>query len=319
MAQQDDSQELYNQARSNFEIGRITEALQLLKDHENRFPQNFRQRVYRLISLCYLAQDSTDQAEDYASLLLRENSYYSSVDDPVRFEDMIARLRSEKEMTITTASSKEERIAEAPVPVTIITSEMIEMLGYNKNIGQILSAFVPGIAEVASNNSDNVAIHGAYTSNQEKILIMEDGHRINSRSTNIGRVDYALDTKKIDHIEVLRGPASSLYGNVALTAVVNIITKKGSQVNGFSANYGYGSFGTHKANILFGSRLLDADILAWASFYTSKGQERYIESSSLSEFVSQPSLLDGGYAHINKYSNKPSYDVGLNINYGNFW
>ena len=153
-------------------------------------------------------------------MLLNINPYYTSVRDPIRFVDMIAQLKSGRSSTVTTASSQAESINEAPVPVTIITREMIDQLSNNKSIGQILAAYVPGLCEVSSYYISNLAMHGVYTASQEKILIMENGHRLNMRSTNNGKLDYAISTEKIDHIEVLRGPASSLYGNVALTAVV---------------------------------------------------------------------------------------------------
>jgi iron complex outermembrane receptor protein len=317
-----ESRQIYLQAEEEYQVGRLEQALKLLQTNINDFDGNLKQNAYRLIALCYLAQDNTSQTETYAKLLLQENPYYTSIQDPVRFEDMIKRLKTGRSATVTTASSQAESINEAPVPVTIITAEMIEMLGYNKNLNQILAAYIPGVSEVASTNLDNIAMHGAYTASQENILIMENGHRLNTRSTNLGRTDYAINTQKIDHIEVLRGPASSLYGNVALTAVVNIITKDGTSVNGLSAQYGYGSLHTHKADLLAGTHFMNCDVFAWASLYSSAGEDRYIPASqdqSLDIYrVAGPPSIYGGYAHINKYTEKPSYDVGVNIKLNDF-
>lgn len=314
-----EQRQIYAQAEAQYQIGQLDQAMQLLEQNIPNFTGTMKQNAFRLLSLCYLAQDNEENAEKNALLLLNENPYYTSVQDPPRFADIINRLKLGKTATITTASSHAERIEEAPVPVTIITSEMIERLGYNKTLGQILAVFVPGITEVASNNLDNIAKFGAYTSNQEKILIMENGHRLNARSTNAGRVDYAISTNKIDHIEVLRGPASSLYGNVALTAVVNIITKDGVRVNGFSSQYGYGNNNTHKADLLAGATFLDLDVLAWGGFYSSRGEDRFIPQrsgfSTSPDFISVLPNNEEGYAHINKYNDKPSYDVGMNLKF----
>lgn len=316
------ARQIYDQAEKEYQIGRLEQATQLLKSNLKYFNGNLKQNAYRLLSLCYLAQDSIALAESYTSLLIQENPYYTSVQDPVRFEDMISRLKTGRSTTVTTASSQAEKISEAPVPVTIITSEMIEMLGYNKNLNQILAAYIPGVSEVASANLDNIAMHGAYTASQENILIMENGHRLNARSTNLGRTDYAINTQKIDHIEVLRGPASSLYGNVALTAVVNIITKDGTSVNGLTAQYGYGSLNTHKADFQAGTHFMNCDVFAWASLYSSDGEDRYLspeldQSLDIYRIAGVPSSY-GGYAHINKYAEKPSYDVGVNIKLNDF-
>ena len=316
-----ESRQIYLQAEEEYQVGRLEQALKLLQTNINDFDGNLKQNAYRLIALCYLAQDNTSQTETYAKLLLQENPYYTSIQDPVRFEDIIKRLKTGRSATVTTASSQAESINEAPVPVTIITAEMIEMLGYNKNLNQILAAYIPGVSVVASSTLDNIAMHGAYSTGQEKILIMENGHRLNARSTNLGRTDYAINTQKIDHIEVLRGPASSLYGNVALTAVVNIITKEGTSINGISAQYGYGSLHTHKADLLAGTHFMNCDISAWASFYSSAGEDRYISperDQSLDIYRAVAPATYGGYCHINKYADKPSYDVGVNLKLNDF-
>ena len=226
---------------------------------------------------------------------------------------MIALLKSGRSSTVTTASSQAESINEAPVPVTVITREMIDQLSNNKSLGQILATYVPGLNEVSAWAISNVAMHGVYTSNQEKILVMENGHRLNLRTTNNGKLDYAISTEKIDHIEVLRGPASSLYGNVALTAVVNIITKNGNEVNGVKGKYGYGSYGTHRADFIAGTTLLDADVMAWASLYSSEGER--IEIPKLTGYSM---TKHDGYAYINGYKEKPSYDIGCTLKLKDF-
>ena len=268
------AQDIYAQAENAYNIGRLDSALVLLKNHENSFHGTDRQKAYRLMSLCYLGLDQIEESEKYAGFLLKENkNYFGSLQDPMRFVDMINKLREGSGTTIKTASGQEELIEEAPVPVTIITREMIDMLGNNKSIGQILANYIPGMSEVCSYAFSNVTMHGVYSSGQEKILIMENGHRLNTRSTNNGKLDYAISTEKIDHIEVLRGPASSLYGNVALTAVVNIITREGKDINGIKGKYGFGSYGTHRADIVAGTSFLEADILAWGAVYTSQGEK----------------------------------------------
>ena len=308
------AQDIYSQAENAYKIGRIDSALVLLKNNENSFLGTDRQKAYRLLSLCCLALDQIGESEKYAGLLLKENrNYYGSLQDPVRFVDMINKLREGRGTTIKTASGQEELIEEAPVPVTIITREMIDNMSNNKSIGQILANYIPGMSEICSYAFSNVTMHGVYSSGQEKILVMENGHRLNTRSTNNGKLDYAISTEKIDHIEVLRGPASSLYGNVALTAVVNIITREGKEVNGVKGKYGYGSHGTHRADLIAGTSFLETDILAWGSFYTSQGDRFDIpKGTGLSNTPYD------GYAYIGRYEGKPSYDLGFNLKVKDF-
>ncbi len=308
-----DLRQVYTKAEEAYQIGQLDQAIELLESNFNDFTGNLRQSALRLVSICYLAQDDTDTSEKYARMLLSINPYYMSVQDPIRFEDLIAQLKSGRSSTVTTASSQAESINEAPVPVTVITREMIDQLSNNKSLGQVLAAYVPGLNEVSAYSISNVAMHGVYTASQEKILVMENGHRLNMRTTNNGKLDYAISTEKIDHIEVLRGPASSLYGNVALTAVVNIITKDGHEVNGVKGKYGYGSYGTHRADFIAGTTLLDADVMAWASLYTSQGER--IDIPKLSGYSM---TKHDGYAYINGYKEKPSYDIGCTLKLKDF-
>ncbi len=308
-----DLRQVYTKAEEAYQIGQLDQAIELLEGNLNDFTGNLRQSALRLVSICYLAQDDKDTSEKYARSLLSINPYYTSVQDPVRFEDMIALLKSGRSSTVTTASSQAESINEAPVPVTVITREMIDQLSNNKSIGQILATYVPGLNEVSAYSISNVAMHGVYTSSQEKILVMENGHRLNMRATNNGKLDYAISTEKIDHIEILRGPASSLYGNVALTAVVNIITKKGHEVNGVKGKYGYGSYGTHRADFIAGTTLLDADVMAWASLYTSQGERIDIPKNTGYSMTKHD-----GYVYIGGYKEKPSYDIGCTLKLKDF-
>ena len=308
-----DLRQIYTKAEEAYQIGQLDQAIDLLEGSLNSFTGNLRQSALRLVSICYLAQDDKETSEKYARLLLNINPYYTPVQDPIRFEDMIALLKSGRSSTVTTASSQAESINEAPVPVTVITREMIDQLSNNKSLGQILATYVPGLNEVSAWPISNIAMHGVYTSSQEKILIMENGHRLNLRTTNNSKPDYAISTEKIDHIEVLRGPASSLYGNVALTAVVNIITKNGRDVNGVKGKYGYGSYGTHRADFIAGTTLLDADVMAWASIYTSQGKKVDIPRESDYSMTQHD-----GYAYVGGYKEKPSYDIGCTLKYKDF-
>ena len=327
---QDNSpRQMYEQAEEAYQIGRIEEAKTLLESCVKSLGDAQRLAGYRLLSLCCLALDQMDEARRYAELVLQVNPYYTpTVDYPPRFVDMINDIKQGLVATVTTASNQSESVNEAPSPVTIITAEMIEELGYNKNLNQILAAYVPGMTEICSYvPGENMAMHGAYANGQELILIMENGHRMNNRFNNVGVTSYSISTEKIDHIEVLRGPASSLYGNVALSAVVNIITKSGRGVNGIKGRYGYGSYNTHKADLLMGTRYMNADITAWASIYNSDGQIRHLNDgkgyySDLNQIEDYTFFIHEykgpNKLYVDSYKNTPSYDFGFTFSLKGF-
>ena len=321
-AQESTSRQIYAQAESEYATDRIENAIQLLQDNLEHFDGLLKQSAYRLLALCYLSEDQEKEARYYAVQLIKVNNYYNSADDPARFQDLVMQLKEGITTTITTASSQSETINEAPVPITIITAEMIDELGYNKNLGQILATYVPGMAEIVSYDEGvNMSMHGAYANGQQLILIMENGHRLNTRFDNSCQTSYAISTEKIDHIEVLRGPASSLYGNVALSAVVNIITKSGRTTDGVKAKYGYATYNTHKADLSIGTQFMDADIYAWASIYNSDGQIRHFgdgdgymkNAYTVVEEIGyhKSTFFDPDCIYVDGYKDSPAYDIGL--------
>lgn len=271
--------------------------------------------VYRLLALCYLAIDEVEKTDEYVKLLLRYMPYYTvSLQDPERFADLIRKYKEGKK-TLVTASQQVETLEEAPVPVTLITEEMIKAIDAN-NLKEVLLAYVPGITAVEGNSELNFAMHGVYSSEQQKILIMQNGHRLNSRSTNVQAPDYSISLEKVKQIEVLRGPASSLYGNAALTAVVNIITKEGKDINGASLSVGSGSFSTYKADLLVGKYGPDIDFIGWASVFSSEGQKIFYPAEATGVWRIFP--MDG-YGYINGFNRKPSYDIGCILQWNNCW
>ena len=304
--------DIYTQAESDYQIGRIEQARDGLLQHLSTFHGNQRQNALRLIALCYLARFDMEQTEKYATLMLQENPYYTPASgDPATFADMVNSIKAGMTATITTASSQAESLAEVPVPTTLITTEMIHDSGA-RNLQEVLAAYVPGMNLIDCNDDINIAMRGIYSSTQEKILIMLNGHRLNSYATNTAAPDFSISLEQVKQIEVLRGPASSLYGDVALTGVVNIITKQGADVDGIQAKMGVGNYGQIKADALFGKRYFDIDLLIWGSVYRNSGERRDAPDDRATE-----SSYRMPYDHITigRIGNRPTYDLGVQLGY----
>ena len=99
---------LFEQADDDYEIGRFNQVLTTLEKQVEKMSGSDKQRALRLIALCYLAMYQTEKAEAYAQKLILENRYYSNVDDPIEFAEIINKLKAGYTTTITTASSIEE-------------------------------------------------------------------------------------------------------------------------------------------------------------------------------------------------------------------
>lgn len=308
---QESLRQIYSQAENDYDIGRIEQALSLLQNNINDFNGNLLESAYRLMALCWLSLDENDKAEQATRKLLNADPYFTtSSQDPQRFVDLVEDLRSGLTAKITTASSQAETLNEVPVPTTLITEEMIRNSGAC-NLQEVLATYVPGMNIVDCNDDINIAMRGIYSNGQEKILIMLNGHRMNSYCTNIASPDFSVSLEKIKQIEVLRGPASSLYGGVALTGVVNLITKQGADVNGVKIKGGIGNFGQARGDVLFGKRYFDLDLLVWASIYRNNGETM----DAPAEMINDQWGIPEKEITVGRVGEKPSYDFGLQLKY----
>ena len=310
-SQENTSRQIYYQAESEYDIGRIDQALTILQDNIKKFTGPIQQSAYRLMALCWLGLDDNEKAEEATRTLLAQDPYYTaSSQDPQRFIDMVESIKLGLTAKITTASSQAETLDEVPVPTTLITEDMIRNCGA-QNLQEVLAAYVPGMNIIDCNDDINIAMRGIYSNGQEKILIMLNGHRLNSYCTNIAAPDFSISLEKIKQIEVLRGPASSLYGGVALTAVVNLITKQGADVDGVKLKAGIGNYGQKRLDMLFGKHYFDLDILFWGSIYHNTGETMPAppEMAYDDYGIPYPTITVG------RIGNRPSFDFGAQLKY----
>jgi outer membrane receptor for ferrienterochelin and colicins len=106
---------------------------------------------------------------------------------------------------------------------------------------------------------------------------MVDGHRLNDNVYDgafIGTEEF-LDVDLIDRVEIIRGPSSSIYGNSAFLGVINILTKKGKDLNGLEASGVAGSFDTYHGRLSYGRQLDNGlDFLISGSWHDSAGDRK---------------------------------------------
>ncbi|MGH7505546.1 MAG: TonB-dependent receptor plug domain-containing protein, partial [Longimicrobiales bacterium] len=100
----------------------------------------------------------------------------------------------------------------------------------------------------------------------QRILLLQDGLRLNNarRQQDFGEIPALVDVASVERVEVVRGPASVLYGTDAIGGVVNIITRSPAR-EGFHgiAGYRFGSAaGTHKGSASMFGRFGALDVSA---------------------------------------------------------
>jgi iron complex outermembrane recepter protein len=149
-----------------------------------------------------------------------------------------------EEETVSIASRYEQPISKAPSNVYVITDEDIRHSGAT-DIPTVLRR-VPGLDIMQVTGADfNVSARGDNQLTVNKMLVLVDGRSIylDSQGLVIWKM-IPVTLPEIKRIEVLKGPASSLYGFNALDGIINIITKSPEEMKGTTLQFGGGEFGT---------------------------------------------------------------------------
>jgi vitamin B12 transporter len=196
--------------------------------------------------------------QSFSQLRMRDKSVWrqQSKPDTTSNKGRVAKeeVRSESEAdtssakhlneVIVTASRTEKKLDDIGRSVSYISKEEIKNSGAN-SVAEVLSQY-EGIYIVGTQQTfganQGLFIRGA---NSNQSVVMIDGVPISDPSTPNAAIDLSeLSLSDIDHIEVVRGSHSTLYGSSAIGGVVNIITS-GKQKEGLNINASGtgGSFG----------------------------------------------------------------------------
>ena len=176
---------------------------------------------------------------------------------------------------ITAASKRTERATEAPSSVSVITADEIKKYGY-RTLAEILQG-VRGLYVTYDRNYSYLGIRGFNLGDyNSRVLILVDGHRLNNNLSDGGFIghEFALDVDLIEHVEVIRGPGSILYGNNAFFGVINVVTRSGRSMrsHGLEGSVEGGTFDTYKGRVTWGHQFdADLEMLFSGSIYESAG------------------------------------------------
>jgi outer membrane receptor for ferrienterochelin and colicins len=189
------------------------------------------------------------------------------------FEDL-AKLKVD---TVYGASKFLQKAANAPASVTVVTAEEIQKYGY-RTLADLLRS-VPGFFVIYDRNYTYVGVRGLSRPGDynARILFLVDGHRVNDNIFDGALVgtEFPVDVDLIERIEIVTGPTSSVYGTGAFVAVINVITKRGRDLNSVEVSTEGGSWNSYKGRASYGKRFDNGvEMLLSGTFYDSQGHSR---------------------------------------------
>ena len=148
-----------------------------------------------------------------------------------------------EEQVVVTASKVEQALVNAPATVSVINSQTIAASPAT-NYADLLRA-VPGLNVTQTSARDiNLTSRAATGTLSTSQLALVDGRTIYQDFFGFVAWDFLpINPSEIKQIEVIRGPASAVWGANALTGVVNVITKSPREMQGTTFTVQAGTFG----------------------------------------------------------------------------
>jgi outer membrane cobalamin receptor len=148
---------------------------------------------------------------------------------------------------VVTATRTARPSSEVISSVTVITAEEIALSGA-RTLAEVLRKSV-GVHVADSGTPGSKASASIRGSESAQVLVLLDGVRLNSAQLGMANLsDLPVAIEDIERIEILRGPASALYGSSALGGVIQIFTRKVASEPATRLSYGESRFDSREGS-----------------------------------------------------------------------
>ena len=278
-----------NDANQKYESGNFDEVLKILGNCINSgFDEKQKVQAYRLSAKTYLATDKDSSAMRAISELLKIETQFQPdyLTDPLKFIQILEIYKEKgNEFIVTSVSKKAENINQAPAFAILISEKQIQRRGYLDL--EALVHDLPGFDISRSNgNLYTHAYQRGYRSiNTNRTLFLIDGVEENDLWSSNVYLSRQYSLSNVKNVEIIYGPASTMYGSNAFLGVINVITKepfdyiKPGHKFGAYAKTGYGSYNT---------KYIDASIaaanLSRSISFSITGRVFYSDEQDLSKY-----------------------------------
>lgn len=183
------------------------------------------------------------------------------------------------ELTVVGASKYEQKQSQVAAAASVITREEIQAFGW-RTVAEAIAS-LPGVSQTYDRQYSYVGARGLSIPGDlnTRLLVTIDGNRVNDSLYDQGYLgrEFPLDIGLVERIEFIPGPGSAVYGQNAMLGVVNVITRKGSDVNGGELAAAYQApQSTREGRITWG-KVLDngVDVLVSFSGLRSTGDDHF--------------------------------------------
>ncbi len=269
-----------------YKIGRFEEVNDILRDCIKAYKENDvnYERALRIKAKNLIAMDSMKLAREVATELLNfKPNYTQQPGDPYLLVELIKSLKV-KGATVSSVSKFEESLGEAPATVILVTEDEIIDRGYNDL--EALLHDLPGfdITRSVGILYSHIYQRGYRADNTSRMLYVVDGIEQNDLWGNLVYLSRQYPISNIKSVEVVYGPASTIYGANAYLGVVSVITKnandffvgdKKNNTVATNAMISYGTYNTTTADVttVFRSKKKGLSAMFTARYFESDEQD----------------------------------------------
>lgn len=192
---------------------------------------------------------------------------------------------------MVSASKKSEYLFDAPVSASVVTKEDIRRAGCTSIMealrlmpGLIVREQSNGNYDIHLRGMDNAPPNTAFdvSSNTTTLVMIDDRPVYNYLKGGTFWETLPVDINDVERIEVVRGPASALYGPNAVNGVIHIITREVQKPGLYAeVNSQQGNYNTFINNASLGYKFNKWSIIASGNYqHRERSQTSYYEISS---------------------------------------
>lgn len=221
-----------------------------------------------------------------------------------------------EEQVVVTASRVEQQLVNAPATVSVVTSDVIASTPAT-NYAELFRS-VPGVNLSQTSARDfNITMRGAASTLATSTLALLDGRSLYLDFFGFVAWDLLpVNPNELRQIEVIRGPASAVWGANAMNGVVNFISKTPRELNGNSATITFGAFGR---DIEGGQQLGNGTLFGVNATHARAVNDRWAYKLSAGGYTSDPYARPTGTipngtgtqypAYANTGTTQPKFDA----------
>ncbi|MCX8029653.1 MAG: TonB-dependent receptor plug domain-containing protein [Brevinematales bacterium] len=177
-----------------------------------------------------------------------------------------------EESIVVAATKQKQTVSEAPATVYAIDQKTLKILGFSE-LNQVLR-FVPGV-DVYDPDFFLFGGQRGFVGAFDTTLVLLDGVEMNNNIAGESFISHNYPLSHIERIEVIQGPASSLYGANAVGGIINLVTYEEDKINGMRAGVKFGSYNTLSPFALLGGKVGDFKYKVFGRVFLTDGPNYY--------------------------------------------